>query len=141
MMRILATQRALLCALFLKPLHRFSKFVPVKVSHCMLLISFAGTCRTVPLPTVPTHKDLMNQVGAVIPAKWRFVGSELGLPHDQLDAIEREQNGILALCFSAVFHKWECDMTLPYTWQTIITVLRARQVGAKNLAKTLEDRL
>ena len=96
---------------------------------------------TSPLPTVPTHKDLMNEVGAVIAVKWRFVGSELGLQVDQLNAIEREQNGTLALCFSAVFHKWECDMTSPYTWQTIITALKSQQVGEKNLAKTLEDRL
>ena len=83
----------------------------------------------------------MNKVGAVIPAKWRFVGSELGLQHDQLDAIEMEQNGTLALCFSAVFHKWECDTMPPYTWQTIITVLRAPQVGERRLAITLEGRL
>lgn len=83
----------------------------------------------------------MNEVGAVIPVKWRFVGSQLGLQPDQLDAIEREQNGTLALCFSAVFHKWECDMTAPYHWSIIIAVLRVPQVGAKRLASALEERL
>ena len=102
---------------------------------------FSGTHRTIPLPTVPTHKDLMNEVGAVISSKWRFVGNELGLQIDQLDAIEREQNGNQKLCFSAVFHKWESDMTSPYTWSTIITVLRAQQVCEKKLAITLEGRL
>lgn len=116
------------------------KLLHGKVPHYAVFL-FAGTCRTSPPPIVPTHKDLMNKVGAVIPAKWRSVGIELGLHPDQLETIEREQNGILAQCFSAVFHKWECDITSPYSWQTIIAVLKAQQVGEKRLAKTLEDHL
>ena len=71
-------------------------FAPIymKIS-CYAVFFFAGTQSTSPLPTVLTHRDLMNEVGAVIPAKWRFVGNELELQHDQLDAIEREQNGTL----------------------------------------------
>ena len=94
-----------------------------------------------PLPPTPTHKDLMNEVAVKIPTKWRFVGIELGLQPDQLNAIEVQQNGILALCFSAVFHKWECETSPPYSWSTIIAALEAPQVSAKHLAKALKGRL
>ena len=83
----------------------------------------------------------MNEVVMSIPAKWKFVGSELGLQPHQLDAIESDQNGIVALCFSAVFQKWENETTLPYSWSTVITALEAPQVGAVRLAQTLKDRL
>ena len=76
-----------------------------------------------------------------IPTKWRFVGIELGLRPDHLNAIESEQNGSLAHCFSAVFHKWECETSPPYSWSTIIAALEAPQVGAKHLAQALKGRL
>ena len=69
------------------------------------------------------------------------MGSELGLQPYQLDVIEKEQNGIIALCFSAVFQKWENETTLPYSWSTVITALEAPQVGAVRLAQTLKERL
>ena len=83
----------------------------------------------------------MNEVAVTIPTKWKFVGSELGLEPHQLDAIEKEQNGILALCFSVVFQKWENETTLPYSWPAVIRVLEAPQVAAVRLAQTLKERL
>ena len=39
---------------------------------------------------VPTMEDLMNDVAAVVPAKWRLVGIQLKVPQRDLDDIQSQ---------------------------------------------------
>ena len=80
----------------------------------------------------------MNEVASQIPTKWREVGCELGLSAEELNVIEIERRGIMSRCFSDVFEKWRNKGTPPYTWESIITALRAPLVDQIRLAETLQ---
>ena len=46
--------------------------------------------------------DLMNDVASVIPAEWRAVGIQLGLPSDILDGIQSQNAGKPKACQSSL---------------------------------------
>ena len=84
----------------------------------------------------PQLSDLMNEIGAVIPAKWRAVGVQLGIASDVLDGIQYQNAGNAE--FEQVFIKWrEQGSKTPYTWTHIIDILRRPAVGKNELADTL----
>ena len=89
----------------------------------------------------PELRDLMNKIASVIPAKWRDVGIQLGLSPSTLDNIQSE-NGSQPHCnrllFEKVFTEWDKHRPKPYTWNTIIEVLRTPAVGEATLADTLD---
>ena len=82
----------------------------------------------------------MNDIASKIPAKWRSVGIQLGLPSSTLDSIQQENAGKPRACldsFEQVFTTWERQGPSPYTWKTIIEVLRKPAVGEVALADEL----
>ena len=88
-----------------------------------------------------TLKDLMNDIASKIPAKWRSVGIQLGLPSTTLDSIQQDNAGKPHAChdsFEQVFTTWEGKGPSPYTWNTIIEVLRKPAVLELALANELE---
>ena len=89
----------------------------------------------------PDLDDLMNDVAAVIPAKWRLVGVQLKLPNGTLDDIQAENAGRPGLCklsFEQVFTKWRSLGTSPYTWETMIKALSSPAVEEVTLADKLK---
>ena len=68
-------------------------------------------------------KDLMNDVAAVIPAKWRLLGVQLRLPDGTLDEIQEQNARRPDECkysFEQVFTKWKSlGTTSPYTWENL----------------------
>ena len=55
----------------------------------------------------PKDVDLMNDVAAVIPAKWKLVGVQLKLPNGKLDEIQAQNAGSPDQCilsFEGVFY-------------------------------------
>ena len=88
----------------------------------------------------PNLGDLMNDVAAVIPAKWRLVGVQLKLPNGTLDEIQDQNAGRPYQCilsFEQVFAKWRSLGTSLYTWKTMINALRSPAVGEVTLANEL----
>ena len=92
---------------------------------------------------VPETPELLNEVAAVIPAKWRAVGTMLKVPSGMLDAIQAQGHGAPNAglhCFGYMLEEWRSRRTCPYTWDTLISVLRSTSVGevalAEKLAKT-----
>ena len=84
--------------------------------------------------------DLMNDVAAVIPAKWRLVGVQLKLPNGTLDEIQAQNAGQPDRCklsFEQVFAKWRSLGTSLYTWETMIKALSSPAVGEVTLADKL----
>ena len=89
----------------------------------------------------PSTRDLMNDVAAEIPAKWRDVGIQLGLSPRILDNIQSQAAGrpdSNMHAFEQVFEQWQRQGTRPYTWRTIIDALKAPAVGELALANDLE---
>lgn len=83
----------------------------------------------------------MNEVAAVIPAKWRDVGIQLGLASGTLDSIQHENSGKPQenqRSFEYVFYIWKQRVTRPYIWKTIVDVLRTPSVGENRLADELQ---
>lgn len=81
----------------------------------------------------------MNLVGSIIPAKWKSVGRQLRIREGQLEGIDEENRGKLQECFSAVFITWRRLLSSPYTWSTIIRVLKSREVNELKLASGIEE--
>lgn len=91
----------------------------------------------------PHLEDLMNQVAAQIPSKWRLVGIQLGLGDLMLNLIETNYRGTPTECLSSfmqVLSLWKHRKTKPYTWETMINALQAESVGEECLAKMLAEK-
>ena len=91
---------------------------------------------------VPTLEDLMTEVAAAIPHKWREVAVGLGLRAADIQRINAEnpqQN--CTQCYIAVFDTWERTETKPYIWKTIIDCLHSSLINERKLANEISDRL
>eukprot|EP00731_Ephydatia_muelleri_P033985 Em0044g5a len=89
----------------------------------------------------PKLEDLMNEIGAVIPSKWRDVGVQLGIAPGVLDGIQRQNTEKPRSCqvsFEQVFNEWRLQGSkTTYTWTHIIGILRRPAIGENDLAETL----
>ncbi|KAL5481618.1 hypothetical protein EMCRGX_G021814 [Ephydatia muelleri] len=89
----------------------------------------------------PKLEDLMNEIGAVIPSKWRDVGVQLGVAPGVLDGIQRQNAEKPRSCqvsFEQVFNEWRLQGSkTTYTWTHIIGILRRPAIGENDLAETL----
>ena len=93
------------------------------------------------LDSEPKLLDLMNEVAAEIPNKWRDIGLQLGLSHEVLEVIATISPVNTNLCYSNVFTLWENHNTHPYTWSKIVEVLKAPAVGEEKLATKIKSKL
>ena len=80
--------------------------------------------------------DLANRVTAVIPHKWNQVAIQLQLSTGERKAIEKDKMESSER-FMCVLEHWERSCTLPYTWETLIAVLKSASVGEQELADQL----
>ena len=88
----------------------------------------------------PELVELMNEVAAHIPSKWREVGIQLHLNPDHLDGIAVSVSSTHDR-FCSVFTLWKKQMTSPYKWSTIIHALKAPAVNEIRLAEELKNKL
>ena len=94
---------------------------------------------TDPLDCEPSLPLLMDKVAAVIPSKCWAIGLQLGLTTAQLQAICPQQQGLENhhRAFGEIFDVWRRCRSLPYTWRTLIDVLRSPSVGEVLLSEQL----
>ena len=90
-----------------------------------------------PLDKVPTLPDLLNRVASRARDKWDMVGLQLGIEEQQLNTISMEHRDPIRR-YSNVFSLWKNKADQPYTWRTIVGVLRAPIVERENLAIEIE---
>ena len=81
--------------------------------------------------------DLTERVAAKIPDKWNRVAIQLKLDRGVRNRIENDVKGCLDQ-FIAVLEEWSRSQSRPYTWQTLISVLKSVSVGEIALAERLE---
>ncbi len=88
----------------------------------------------------PKEKDLMNEVAAQMPNKWRNLAFELELERPTIDRIDNEHGKDTIRCYDEVFGEWgrRCASS-EQTWATIIKALRAPQVNERVIADRLEQ--
>ena len=87
--------------------------------------------------SAPIMRDLANRVAAVIPHKWKKVAIQLDLSRSERKAIGKDEDKSFD-CFIAVLEQWKQTANLPYTWKTIVTVLKSASVDEARLAEELE---
>ena len=95
------------------------------------------------LESEPELPDLMNEVAAEIPNRWRDVGVQLGVDDSVLEGIALISPGDINRCHSNVFTRWKNQNSTkyPYTWSTIVQALESRAVGEKRLADKIKNEL
>ena len=93
---------------------------------------------TDPLDRKPSLPLLMNKV-AKIPSKCWAIGLQLDLTPAELQAICPQQQGLANhhRAFGEIFDVWRRRGSLPYTWRTLINVLRSPSVGEVRLSDEL----
>ena len=81
----------------------------------------------------------MNKVAAVIPSKYEMVGLQLGLtlPHLQVIGPRHPNYEERQRAFGELFGEWRRCGSPPYTWRTLIGVLRSTSVGEVLLLEQL----
>ena len=108
-----------------------------------MFVSYSGLHCKYPagLDSEPELSDLMMEVAAKIPGKWRDVGLQLGV--DVLEGIATISQGDTNLCYVNVFTRWEKQnsTTHPYTWSTLVRALKAPAVGEERLADKIKSEL
>ena len=81
--------------------------------------------------------DLANRVAAIIPSKWVQVAIQLEIGMGAIDAIRRDKHECFEQ-FMAILDIWERSSSPPFTWNTLVSVLKSSSVNEKVLAKELE---
>ncbi|KAL5508936.1 hypothetical protein EMCRGX_G004202 [Ephydatia muelleri] len=91
------------------------------------------------LDSEPLLPFLMEKVAAVIPSKYEIVGLQLGLTLTQLQVIgSRHPTWVRhQRAFNDIFDVWRRRGSPPYTWRTLIAVLRSASVGEVLLSEEL----
>ena len=120
--------------------------LPVRTFSCILIslsmpLTTAICSNTVPLSldSEPSLPHLMNKVTAVIPNKFEMIGLQLGLSLAELQVIG-PRCPTLEDCYRAfqeMFGVWKRRDSPPYTWRTVIDVLKTLSVGEVMLADQL----
>ena len=116
----------------------FNPFDIHLIEHCIHM--YGAIHYSIFLPPVDSHvpldlADLMNEVAAVIPSKWRAVGIQLRLSPGTLDSIQSHKPQACQDSFREVFTNWMSGGDSQYTWPTIIDALKTPAVGEVELAQ------
>ena len=111
-------------------------------NNCLLHL-YTGLYSKYPdgLDSKPELSDLMNEVAAIIPGKWRDVGLQLGVDKGVLDGIAHSSPENNNLCYTDVFTRWMNLTTHQYTWLKVVQVLESPAVGEKRLADKIKNKL
>ena len=89
-----------------------------------------------PLSREPTMRELLHNVACRAMDKWYMVGLELEIEQHQLDTINHTQP---VRCYTEVFRLWQNKAEPPFTWATIINVLKSLIVGENKLANDIKE--
>ena len=95
------------------------------------------------LDSEPDLSDLLNEIAAEIPSKWRDMGQQLGLDQGVLEGIATISPEDTNHCYSNVFTRWKNQTSTehPYTWSTVVQALKTRTVGQVRLAAKIKNKL
>ena len=93
----------------------------------------------VSLDSEPSLPLLMDKVAAVIPHKYELIGLQLRLSLAELQVIGPRHPTLEEhhRAFSEMFGVWRRRGSVPYTWRTLIDVLRSPSVGEVLLSEHL----
>ena len=93
----------------------------------------------VSLDSEPSLQHLMDKVAAVIPHKYELIGLQLRLSLAELQVIGPRRPTLEEhhRAFDEMFGVWRRRGSLPYSWRTLIDVLKSPSVGEVLLSEQL----
>ena len=91
----------------------------------------------------PKEKDFLERVVQSIPTEWYQFGLALEIPIEKLDRIKHNSDTTVTLKFMRVFRIWKSSTCrcAPFTWETIIDLLRGHILRNNALADKLTHTL
>ena len=91
----------------------------------------------------PTQHELISVLVPRLSIKWHAIGLGLGLSPQQLEEVQDNRPDDRDGCLKDVLTMWEDNATddKPYTWATILDVLRSGKVGGKGFSMLLSKNL
>ena len=81
----------------------------------------------------------MNDVAAEAPDQWISIGLLLGISLPDLISI-KTNNENDKICYAHVFHIWKTAVTRPYSWETMVDVLKSKLINAAKLAEAIHKK-
>ena len=88
-----------------------------------------------PPPVVrPKDSELMNDVAAKAPDQWMNFGTMLDIDSSVLYSFKARHNANLIACYRDVFAWWRVTTIHPYTWATVVEILKSDIIGRHDLA-------
>ena len=74
--------------------------------------------------------------------RWFTIGLELGLKPEQLEEVQVNRCDVdRDGCLKDALAMWEyCNTARPYSWTTVLEVLRSKKIGEDGLANLLSQR-
>ena len=92
---------------------------------------------------LPTQHELISVLVPRLSIKWYAIGLGLGLSPQQLEEVQDNRPGDRDGCLKDVLMMWEDNATddKPYTWATMLDVLRSGKVGGKDFSMLLSKNL
>ena len=79
---------------------------------------------------------LANRVATIIPHQWRKVAVQLELSGGEIKAIQNDERDSFHQ-FMAVMYQWKQFLSIPFTWDTLVTALRSPSVNEIRLSNEL----
>ena len=102
------------------------------------VLPFVGH-KALPIHAPPDLLDLLNKVAAEATDKWELVAAQLGIKPSRINSIGTVKQGQPIKCYTEIFDMWERKGSPPYTWATIINVLRAPSIEEGGIANKLQE--
>ena len=85
----------------------------------------------------PTLRDLLNMVASKAVDKWMMFGVQLNIDQATLQQISYQENPIR--CYVELFTLWRQRQEPPFTWNSVIDILRTPIVDEFGLAEAIEE--
>ena len=106
------------------------------------IFSYASSISCIPggpqsTESAPAISVLANCVAAKIRDKWKKVALQLELSVGVIRAIQRDQQDSFDQ-FMVVMYEWKDSLSRPFTWDTIVAVLKSDSVNETRLASELQ---
>ena len=80
---------------------------------------------------------LANRVAAKVSHQWMEVAWQLKLENGDIQRIEKNRQDVFDR-FMAVINKWKETLSRPFTWDTLVAVLKSDSVKETRLASELQ---
>ena len=84
-------------------------------------------------------RELLHRVASRATDKWEMIGIELDIEQHQLNTIAQSSHQDAMRCYCKMFKLWQSQANPPFTWSTIVRVLRSSILKENSLAQEIED--